>query len=103
MNHENLLAKLHFYGIRGVSADYFRSCLARRRQKAAVQTRNRAKIFVFDWSTVKHGVYEGSILGPLFIFMYIYIYIYIYDLSLRINCVSEPILLAGDISIIISS
>jgi hypothetical protein len=99
VDHENLLAKLHFCGIRGVSEDYFRSCLANRRQKAAVQTRNRAQYFLRLENSVEHGVYEGSILVPLFIF----IYIYIYDLCLRINFVSEQLLLAGDMSVIISS
>jgi hypothetical protein len=33
VNHEILLAKLHFCGIQRVMADWFRSCLTNRRQK----------------------------------------------------------------------
>jgi len=32
VNHEILLAKLHFYGIQGVSEYWFRSCVTKRRQ-----------------------------------------------------------------------
>ena len=32
MNHRILLTKLHLYGIRGVSEDWFSSCLTNRRQ-----------------------------------------------------------------------
>ena len=47
--------------------------------------------------TLKHGVLQRSILWPLLFITYIN------DLPLRTNSVSEPILFAGDTSIIISS
>jgi len=38
VNHEILLAKLHSYGIQGVSEYWFRSCVTKRRQKVEVTT-----------------------------------------------------------------
>ena len=48
MNHEILLAKLHFYGIWGVYEDWFRSHIANRRQKVEVKPPNTAQTF-FLW------------------------------------------------------
>ena len=48
MNHEILLAKLHFYGIRGVYEDWFRSYLTNTRQKVEVKSPNSTQIFFSD-------------------------------------------------------
>jgi hypothetical protein len=45
---------------------------------------------------MKHGVPQGSIIGPLFL-------VYINDLPPRINSLAEPILFADDTSVIISN
>jgi hypothetical protein len=37
VNHEILSGELYFYGIPGVSEDWFRSCLTNRRQKVAAK------------------------------------------------------------------
>jgi len=84
MNHEILLAQLHFYQIRGVSENWFRSCLTNSRHKVEINSSNKAQNVFSDWSTVKHGVHQGSILGTLLFITYIY------DLPLGINSVSEP-------------
>ena len=89
-------AKLHLYGIWGVSESCIRSSLSNRRQKFEVKSPNTTKNFFSDWGTLKNGVHQGSISGPpLFI-------IYINDLPLRINSVSEPVLFADDTSVVVS-
>ena len=46
------------------------------------------------WATVRHGVPQGSILGPLLFLLYIN------DLSKIINKTSAPIIFADDTSIL---
>jgi hypothetical protein len=45
LNHEILLAKLHFCGIQGVSGDWFRSYLTKRRENIEVKSPNTAQNF----------------------------------------------------------
>jgi hypothetical protein len=37
VNHESLLAKLHYYGIQGTVANWFRSYLTNRKQKSEIK------------------------------------------------------------------
>jgi hypothetical protein len=97
LNHEILLTKLHLCGIQGVIIDWVRSYLTNRRQKVQIKSLSSSENFFSDWDILKHGVPQGSILGPLLVL------VYINDLPPRINSLAEPILFADDTSVIISN
>jgi len=97
MNHDILWAKLHFYGVWGVSEYWCTSCLTNRRQQVEVTSLNSTQNYFSKKGTLKHGIPHGSILVPL---MFV---VYINELSLRINSISEPILFADTTGVILSS
>ena len=53
-----VITKLNHYGIRGVGNSWFKSYLS-----------NRSQVFDSDTTEIKHGVPQGSVLGPL-LFLY---------------------------------
>jgi hypothetical protein len=64
VNHEILLTKLHFYGIQGVTIDWFRSYLTNRRQKVEIKSLSSTENFFSDWGILKHlesprGPFQG--------------------------------------------
>jgi hypothetical protein len=80
-----------------MSEDCFRSFLTNKRQKVEVKSPNSTKIFFSAWGTLKPGVPQGSIVGPLLFIKYLN------DLRLRINSTSRPVLFADDTIVVISS
>jgi hypothetical protein len=74
----------------------FESYLVNRRQNVEITIQNGKEKLSSNWETIKLGVPQGSILGPL---LYI---IYINDLPLRINSYSKPVF-ADDISVLITA
>ena len=65
MSHDILLEKLDYCGIRGISNDRFRSYLSDRSQFVSINGFNS------DYKTIKYGVPQGSVLGPLLFLIFI--------------------------------
>ena len=89
VDHNILLDKLQHYGIRGLAHTWFKSYLSNRKQYVSINNKNS------NTGSLKHGVPQGSILGPLLFI------IYINDLP-NIQNLLTFVLYADDANIIIS-
>jgi hypothetical protein len=89
VEHDVLIGKLEHYGIRGSEIRFFASYLSQRQQITEINGA-RSKM-----GKVKHGVPQGSILGPL-LFL-----IYINDLPNSVRGKCDVIMYADDTSLLI--
>jgi hypothetical protein len=64
VNHEILIEKLNYYGIRGLPSKWFTSYLSDRQQIVKINN------ISYDPSTISCGVPQGSVLGPILIELY---------------------------------
>jgi len=94
INHDILLSKCEFYGFRGKTNTLLRSYLSDRYQRVLINNGFSNNTTFSEWGKIKHGVPQGSILGPLFFLLYIN------DLPNIIVDSLKPVLLADDTSII---
>ena len=65
VNHSILLDKLNHYGVKGSANKWFESYLNNRKQFVTINGINS------DTTNIKHGVPQGSVLGPLLFLVYI--------------------------------
>ena len=65
VNHDILMDKLRYYGIRGNANKWFQSYLSNRTQFVSIQGNDS------DHLPIQHGVPQGSVLGPLLFLIYI--------------------------------
>ena len=65
VNHDILLAKLDHYGVSGIAQNLFKSYLTNRTQQTEING------VLSDSGVIKHGVPQGSVLGPLLFLLYI--------------------------------
>jgi hypothetical protein len=92
VNHEILLIKLSHYGIIGEAKLLFESYLKNRYQRVQITDYHTNSNIVSNWAKIKHGVPQGSILGPL-----------LFLLLKALEHKATPTLFADDTSILIVS
>ena len=65
VNHNILLQKLAYYGVRGLANNWFRTFISQCVQFTSINKTN------FDPHLITHGVAQGSVLGPLLFLVFI--------------------------------
>ena len=93
INHELMIAKLHAYGFKNKSLKIIQSYFSNRWQRTKVNTT------FSDWSELKKGVPQGSVLGPVLFNIFLNDLFYILDESSVCNYADDTTLYVCDDSI----
>jgi len=93
---EFLILNLEVYGVKSCILNWLKYYLHNRKQRVVLQFVNSSNLLL-DWEIVRHGVRQGSVLGPLLFNMYIN------DFPCIINKISHTILFADGTNILVSS
>jgi len=70
VDHDILLGKLEFYGIKGSANNLIKSYLKDRYQRVVIRNKS-SNTYYSGWNKVTRGVPQGSVLSPLFFLNYI--------------------------------
>jgi hypothetical protein len=90
------MKKLKFYGIVGNAYALIKSYLSDRYQRVFINDITHT-YSSSEWGRIKHGVPQGSILGPVLFLLYIN------DLPKIVNYNTKPVMFADDTSVIVSN
>jgi len=71
VNNDILLSKLKFYGISDMDLQLYQSYLGNIYCRTAIYNGSENSNKVSIWAKVRHGVWQGSIMGPLLFLLYI--------------------------------
>jgi len=69
--HDILLSKLPYYGIRGKAKLLLESDLQNRYQRVQIISSYLSSNTVSEWTKIRYGMPQGSILGPLLFLVYL--------------------------------
>ena len=71
VNHDILLCKLNFYGIRGHFYKLLKSYLTNRYQRVLIGGKSSYHSSYLEWGKINHGVAQASVLGSLLFLFYV--------------------------------
>ena len=88
---------MHHYGIQGVGWNWFRTYIKNRKQKVQINSQSGIQESICKWETIKSGIPQGSILGPLLFI------VYVNDFPRLAKQLASPVMYADDTSLLVAA